>query len=250
MCALRRELALFFDFDNTITHGDLLDSLIEAYSPNDAWREWERAWAQGEIPASECLRLQVENLRVSRETLFEHLSGVRIDPAFAGIVSWARDQGAPLAIVSDSFVPVIGQVLRSNGIEGVPIFANELEFGARGRLVTRFPFCDPAVPRSANAKARHLAPYRGRSTIVFAGDGRSDLDAALCADVVFAKDALARELLAHGTLFQRFDTLAAVRSFLEEYCAVPGTPAAAGRWGEEHGGGRRREKVASGRRRP
>ena len=250
MYAPLRDLALFFDFDNTITFGDLLDSLIEAYSPNDAWRDWERAWVEGEIAASECLRLQVENLRVSREALFAHLSGVRIDPAFAAIVGWAKDKGVPLAIVSDSFVPLIEQVLRSNAIVGVPIFANGLEFAADGRLVTRFPFCDPAVPRSANAKARHLAPYRGRSTIVFAGDGRSDLDAALCADVVFAKDALARELLARGTPFQRFETLAAVRSFLEEYCAVPGTPAAAGSWGGEYSGGRRRERVASGKRRP
>ena len=215
MCAPLREPALFFDFDNTITDGDLLDSLIEAYSPNEAWREWERAWGQGEIPASECLRLQVENLRVSRETLFEHLSGVRIDPAFAGIVAWARDKGAPLGIVSDSFAPLIEQVLRSNGIEDVPIFANELEFGAGGRLTPSFPFCDPAVRRSANAKARHLAPYRGRSTIVFAGDGRSDLDAALCADVVFAKEALAEELGARGMPFQPFATLAPVLSFLE-----------------------------------
>jgi len=215
MCAPPHKPALFFDFDNTITDGDLLDSLIEAYSPNEAWRDWEQAWAEGRIVARECLRLQVENLRVSRETLLEHLSRVRIDPAFAGIVAWARRNDAPLSIVSDSFVPLIEQVLRSNGIEDVPIFANELEFGAGGRLTPRFPFHDPAVPRSANAKARHLAPYRGRRTIVFAGDGHSDLDAALSADVVFAKAALAEDLGARGARFHRFATLTPVLSFLD-----------------------------------
>ncbi len=213
---MRREKpVLFFDFDNTLTEGDVLDALIEAYSPNDAWREWEEAWAQGRIPASECLRLQIENLRVPADALFRHLAGVRVDPAFADIAAWARRHDAPLGIVSDSFHPFIAHVLRCNGIDGVAIFANGLEFGEGGRLIPRFPFHDPAVTRSANAKARHLAPYRGRRPIVFAGDGRSDLDAALAADVVFAKSSLAEDLAARGAPFRPFDTLAPVLAFLE-----------------------------------
>jgi len=42
---------LFFDFDNTLMEGDILDQLIEKYSPNEAWRDWENAWAQGHLPA-------------------------------------------------------------------------------------------------------------------------------------------------------------------------------------------------------
>lgn len=213
---MRRERpVLFFDFDNTLTEGDVLDALIEAYSPNEAWREWEEAWAQGQIPARECLRLQIENLRVSREALFEHLAGVRVDPAFAGIAAWARRHDAPLTIVSDSFQPLIEHVLRCNGIDGIAILANELEFGDGDRLIPRFPFHDPAIARSANAKARHLAPYRGRRPIVFAGDGHSDLDAALAADVVFAKSALAEDLAARGVRFREFGTLEPVLAFLD-----------------------------------
>src|SRR6267378_1672976 len=79
---------LFFDFDNTLMQGDILDEVIEKYSPNEAWRDWEDAWAKGHLPARDCLRLQVENMRVSRERLFEDLTRVRIDPAFAEIVEW------------------------------------------------------------------------------------------------------------------------------------------------------------------
>jgi 2-hydroxy-3-keto-5-methylthiopentenyl-1-phosphate phosphatase len=207
-------LALFFDFDNTLTDGDLLDELIEAYSPNEAWRDWEHAWAAGELPARDCLRLQVENMRVSRETLFAHLACVRIDPAFPELVDWAKRHGVPVNIVSDSFLPLIVQVLRANGIEGIPVFANDLAFAAADRLVPMFPFYDPAFARSANAKARHLERYRGRR-IVFAGDGHSDLDAALAANVVFAKATLARELDALGATFYPFETLGPVLAFLE-----------------------------------
>src|SRR3954451_20118904 len=59
MRKLPHKPALFFDFDNTLTQGDLLDELIERYSPTEEWRDWEHAWAAGALPARECLRLQI-----------------------------------------------------------------------------------------------------------------------------------------------------------------------------------------------
>ncbi len=213
--------ALFFDFDNTLTHGDVLDALIERHSPNEAWRDWENAWEQGRLAARECLRLQVENMRVTPEQLLAEVARVRIDPAFADIVDCARLHGIAVRIVSDSFVPLITCILSANGIEGIPVFANDLAFAPGGRLVPSFPYYDPASSCSANAKARHLAPYRARHRIIFAGDGHSDLDAALAADVVFAKSTLARELDARGVAFYPFETLDNVLAFLETV-SLPG----------------------------
>lgn len=206
--------ALFFDFDNTLTEGDVLDELIEEYSPNEAWRDWEHAWREGRLAAHTCLRLQVENMRVSREQLFERLLQVRIDPAFAEILAWARAHEVAVNIVSDSFRPLILHILDNNGFGGIPVFANELSFAVDGRLTPSFPFYDPACTCSANAKARHLVAHGGGRTI-FTGDGHSDLDAALVADVVFAKSTLARELDARGVAFYSFDTLEPVLAFLE-----------------------------------
>ncbi len=204
---------LFFDFDNTLTAGDVLDELIEKFSPNDRWREWERAWLEQRLSAKDCLQHQVRNMRVSREELYEHLSSVRLDPAFPAILRWARQRDIEVKIVSDSFLPLILHVLRCNSIEGVPVHANGLVFSAN-RLIPYFPEHDPQCTRSAMAKARHLAPYRDH-TIVFAGDGRSDLDAALASDVVFAKSTLARELRERSIHFHPFDTLQTMLAFLQ-----------------------------------
>jgi 2,3-diketo-5-methylthio-1-phosphopentane phosphatase len=206
--------ALFFDFDNTLTQGDVLDQLIERYSPNEYWRDWENAWAKGELPARDCLRLQVENMRVTRARLLEDVAQVRIDPSFAEIVVWARRHEIEVQIVSDSFLPLIRHMLAANGIAGIPVLANGLRFEAPDRLLPSFPYYDPACTRSANAKARHLAPYRDQR-LIFAGDGHSDLDAALAADVVFAKATLANELDARGVAFYPFDSLEPVLAFLE-----------------------------------
>lgn len=205
MPSRHRKPALFFDFDNTLTDGDILDRVIETFSPDQAWLDWEHAWEEGRLSAQDCLRRQIENLRVSRDSLFHYLAQVRVDPAFPAIVDWARSRGVDVNIVSDSFVPLIRSILDNNGICGVPICANELEFSG-DRLLPSFPYADPVCVRSANAKARHVLPYRNY-TIVFAGDGRSDLDAALAADVIFAKSTLARELGALSVPFKPFDTL-------------------------------------------
>ena len=208
-----RKPVLVFDFDNTLTAGDVLDEIVEKFSPNEEWKVWEREWAAGRLPARECLRLQVENLHVTRERLFEHLLSVRLDPAFAEILRWARARQVEVLIVSDSFLPLITHILAHNEITDLPVFANDLEFSGQ-RMHPSFPFHDPAFPRSANAKAKHLAPYAD-NTVIFAGDGRSDLDAALAADIVFAKDALAKELTACGKPFHTFTTLDPLPAFLQ-----------------------------------
>ncbi|HEX7383522.1 MAG TPA: MtnX-like HAD-IB family phosphatase [Burkholderiaceae bacterium] len=198
--------ALFFDFDNTLTSGDVLDRVIETFSPNEEWRDWEEAWEHGRLSARECLRRQVENLRVRREELFDYLLQVRVDPAFAEIVEWARGRRIEVTIVSDSFAPLIDHILGNNGIEGVHVYANDLVFSGN-HLVPAFPYAEPACRRSANAKARHLQPYHRDHCLVFAGDGHSDLDAALAADLIFAKSTLAKELADRRVGFCPFETL-------------------------------------------
>jgi 2-hydroxy-3-keto-5-methylthiopentenyl-1-phosphate phosphatase len=153
-------------------------------------------------------------MRVTRARLLEDVAQVRIDPSFAEIVVWARRHEIEVQIVSDSFLPLIRHMLAANGIAGIPVLANGLRFEAPDRLLPSFPYYDPACTCSANAKARHLAPYRDQR-LIFAGDGHSDLDAALAADVVFAKATLANELDARGVAFYPFDSLEPVLAFLE-----------------------------------
>ena len=195
--------------------------LVEKFSPNEDWKVWEREWAEGRLEARDCLRLQVENLRVSRERLFGYLLAIRIDPAFARILAWARARQVEVIIVSDSFLPLILHILSNNAISGVPVFANGLEFSG-DRLHPVFPFYDPAYPRSANAKANHLASYRDH-TIIYTGDGRSDLDAALVSDILFAKDSLAADLAARSVPFHPFVTLEPALAFLESLGETPNT---------------------------
>ena len=142
-----RKPVLVFDFDNTLTDGDILDLVVERFSPNDDWQAWERDWAEGRLAARDCLRMQVENLSVTREDLLEFLRPVRIDPVFSQILVWARARAVEVLIVSDSFEPFIRHILANNAIPDVPVIANGLEFFG-DHLAPSFPHHDPAFPRS------------------------------------------------------------------------------------------------------
>jgi 2,3-diketo-5-methylthio-1-phosphopentane phosphatase len=204
---------LFFDFDNTVTQGDVLDAVLERYSETDAWREWETDWQEGRISTRECLLRQVGNLRVSSDELLRYVAGVRIDPDFARIVDWAARNAVELTIVSDNFSSLVRKILFYAGLHAVPVYANELTFSG-DRPEAHFPFTDVACPRCAHCKAQHLRP-RGERTRIFVGDGLSDVCPALVADVVFAKDSLAAELARRGLPFRPFRSLADVYQHLQ-----------------------------------
>ena len=205
--------ALFFDFDNTITLGDVLDRVIERHSASGAWREWEAEWQAGRMSTVECLTRQVANLRISREELDRVMRDVKIDPDFPGIVAWAAAHGADLRILSDNFNPLIHAILQHQGLDAVPVFANELVFSG-DRLEARFPWRHPDCARCAHCKAQHLRTAKARPRI-FVGDGLSDVCPSLVAEVVFAKDSLAQDLSRRGVAFRPYRALGDVLGFLE-----------------------------------
>jgi 2-hydroxy-3-keto-5-methylthiopentenyl-1-phosphate phosphatase len=224
--SLTRRPMLFFDFDHTITLCDVLDAVIERFSINEDWREWEQAWQKGEISTPECLRRQIGNLRVSRADLVAFVSGTaQIDPYFGAIVEWSESHRVELSIVSDSFSVLIHEILRQNALFGIPVFANELVFSG-DRLEAAFPYRDPSCPRCAHCKAQHLRGHASRVRI-FVGDGLSDVCPALEADVVFAKGSLAEHLTRRDTPFLGFHSLQPVLRYLEAgHFPHAGTPPA------------------------
>jgi len=203
---------LLVDFDNTITLGDTLDSVIRTFSRSARWEQWQEAWLAGRMSTRECLQRQMGDLRVGRDALFAFLSGVRIDPGFAALQDWARRTGATMLVVSDNFDPIVRAIFAHHGIAPPPVMANELAFDG-DRLVPGFPHADPACPGCAHCKSVHYARYPGLHRI-YVGDGRSDLCAAPRADLVFAKDRLAEGLRERRKPYRPFRDLAEVAQAL------------------------------------
>jgi 2-hydroxy-3-keto-5-methylthiopentenyl-1-phosphate phosphatase len=207
--------ALFVDFDNTITLGDVLDRIIERYSASDAWRTWESEWQAGRMSTEECLRRQVGNLRASPQELRQFVYSTGIDPAFPRIVAWARRENVELCVVSDNFEVLVRAILNRHGLPDIKVRANELEF-RNGLLEARFPFRDARCQRCAHCKAQHLRATKMRPRI-YVGDGQSDICPARIADVVFAKDSLASCLGREGVPFRPYRALNEVLRYMQEH---------------------------------
>jgi 2,3-diketo-5-methylthio-1-phosphopentane phosphatase len=209
---------VFFDFDNTITQGDVLDSIIEHFAIGDRWQELERDWQAGRLSTRECLDGQLRSLRLTWRELRTHLRGVTLDPAFRPILEFLREQQIEHLIVSDNFTIIVAEILAQQGLSGVPLFANDLRL-ADDAAIPSFPHSNPEHPGCAHCKRLQLLARPEKFTI-YVGDGRSDLCPAVVADLVFAKDSLLRDLRKMGHPCTPIDDLSAVLDFLQSNCAA------------------------------
>src|SRR5262249_31013827 len=116
--------------------------------------------------------------------------------------------------LSDNFTPLIDAVFARHALPRPSVLANELTFQT-DRITVGFPHRDPACPRCAHCKGRQIRMAAGR-TRLFVGDGYSDVCAARVADIVFAKDSLARCVKAESRAYRPFESLADVLAYLNE----------------------------------
>ena len=195
-------LEVFVDFDGTITDVDTFDALVRAVAGDAAWDAIDAPLAAGEITLREALSRQAAELRLSRtETLAFMESHARVDPAFGDFVAAVRAHGASIRVVSSGIATIIHDALARAGVV-VDVLANDVDFAPGGWTMQ---FVDPSD--NGHDKAAHVRAARARgSRTAYAGDGVSDFEAALAADVRFAKAgrSLERYLRAQNAPFMSF----------------------------------------------
>jgi len=210
-------MRVFFDFDNTVTFGDVLNEMIERYSVCDDWIVLEKAWQSGEITTKECLAGQMKWIRISKQELNRYLKTVRIDPYFIKLVGLLREREIPSVIVSDNFEPIIQLILEHNGIKDFGVYANHLRF-YKDRVFPSFPYQNPDCTFCAHCKKVHFMndEHSMEDPIIYVGDGRSDICASKEADIVFAKDTLLRYRKKHDLPCIEFHDLSGVYEYLNK----------------------------------
>ena len=208
--------AVFFDFDNTITPFDVFDNIVETFAVDKKWMGYERAWKRGQIGSKDCLSGQLKSVRIDKRNLSKHLAKIKVDPHFKKIIALLKRRGVSPVIVSDSFRFFLEYILKNNGIEGLKIYSNQIRF-SKDRLVPAFPHQHSTCRICGNCKKKHLPDEGGEKTVIYVGDGLSDLCPARHSDIIFAKDSLKRYLTKEGKEFFPFDTLKDVYAHLSTH---------------------------------
>jgi 2,3-diketo-5-methylthio-1-phosphopentane phosphatase len=202
--------AVFLDYDGTISTRDTGVALLERFAP-PLWREIDDQYVRGDIGSRVCLLDEWDLLPRDEEVLRTAAAEVPIDPDVDDLVAVLVDAGAEVTIVSDGFGFYVQDRLAHLG---VPIVTNAVDWST-GAL--EFPNLDRCCACSSCGTCKQApikdAQRRGRTTVMV-GDGASDRKAALLADVLFAKDGLARWCELAGVRSRPFRVLADVRAVL------------------------------------
>src|SRR5690242_14545399 len=204
--------AVFLDFDGTISSADIGVHLLERLGA-EGWRAVDEEFAAGVIGSRVCLLDEWDLLEPDEARMREIAREVPLDPDFAPLVEDLTAAGAEVAIVSDGFGFYVRDACLRAGVD-VRVYTNAVDWET-GRL--GFPHEDRCCPCTSCGVCKQApikdAARRGLTTVLV-GDGTSDRKAALLADVVFAKGALARWCAGAGVPYLAFDSLEQVRTAL------------------------------------
>ena len=182
-----KKFIVFFDFDNTITTIDVIDDMLERFSGDDGWKDLEKRWQREEIGSRECLKGQVEGIRVGKDKLDTYLATIKIDPYFKKLLQLFKTRDIPVLIVSDNFDYMLKDILKRNNIPDMETYCNIVDI-SDDKLKPSFPYSNKECGDCANCKKTHiLSKRRDGMTAVYIGDGKSDVCASRISDIVFAK---------------------------------------------------------------
>ena len=199
-------LQVFCDFDGTITNRDSIVFLTEYFGGGTRYRaDILEAIKEGRLTVTEAIERELATVKVSWEEAKAALkANILVDTTFPNFVDWCHDRGHSLQIVSSGMKPVLDLFI---GELGIPFFAHSVEISSQGWLYRRKPEHDKEVILGAAGDERSL---------VYIGDGTSDVAAIPYADILFAKSYLAGYCGLKGVQFFPYQTFDDVRRKLSE----------------------------------
>jgi 2-hydroxy-3-keto-5-methylthiopentenyl-1-phosphate phosphatase len=212
-----RPLLLACDFDGTITERDTLHVIVERFGTPGAWDRIEPRLRAGELTVEQAMEHQFAAVRARPEEVRELvLRDAPVRAGFHAFVRWADEGGHRLVVMSSGFASVIADVLSHSGLGHLEVHSHEARFsetGCRLEWSDRGPRCE----RCGRRCKRHVISglREPGQPLVYIGDGISDRCASLMADLVFARDGLARWLDEQGAPFELFEDFVEVRRSLD-----------------------------------
>jgi len=205
--------SVLVDFDGTACSLDIFTELCRRFIGDDWEQRFERASWKGTSPLREDVVQLARLLGAPRDEMLAFVvAHYGVDAGFAHFVRWAESKGAEVAIVSDGLGFYIRPMLAAAGISHLAVLTNAPIDTPCGLRLSH-PFGHPECVGCGTCKMLAVLSYRERrGPVAFVGDGYSDRFAALYADLVFAKQDLARICAVDGipfTPWQSFDDVRA-----------------------------------------
>ena len=193
----KKPLLVLTDFDGTLSLTDVGYEVLLQFSGR-GWDEIDRDYCEGRIGSMEAYGRICAILGGTREEMLRFVAAnAVIDPHFAEFYAFCRDRGIDVRVVSDGLDFYIDYILRRHGLSEIPVYSNVMRFRDGKPQSIEFPHAGADCSKCGTCKSNILESCQAAyGTIVYVGDGYSDLCPAARADLVFAKGILWTRLAA------------------------------------------------------
>jgi 2-hydroxy-3-keto-5-methylthiopentenyl-1-phosphate phosphatase len=177
------------DFDGTLTAKDVGYQLFSHFSGGRN-KDVIRQWKERQLSTRDCLRKEASLIRASLSDIWRYLENFQLAAGLPEFYRAARKANLPFFIVSEGIDVYLDYILKKFGLGEIPYFCNHAII-QDNRMTVEFPYDNGSCSRCGcckGARIRDLVKQEGAPvTVIFAGDGLSDVCALPESDIVFAR---------------------------------------------------------------
>jgi len=205
------------DFDDTLVTGNVGHSLLHAFA-SAKWCDIESLYSTGEITVEETNRRQFALLNVTKQTIDEHVfETAKLRPGVPEFIQNCASIGLNFSVVSNGVDLYIEPALRNLTSSRVELHSAHGQITENGISIS---YLDPYGIDCLDAfKLSWLRYFKSQGQeVIYIGDGKSDISAALEADYVIAtsslEDYFRSERLAYFAFNDFYDVRQAIDTIL------------------------------------
>ena len=181
------------DFDDTAAHQNVAELLLNKFG-DPTWTTIRDNFRKGNLTLKDYQEIVFRNITTDIPTMQKHVQeNASLRPHFGELAEYCCVNDYPMAIVSQGLDFYIQALLDCEGYGSIPVFA--VNTSINGDAISyQYDYVRPDKESLGNSKGLIVNEYQKKGHIVYyIGDGRSDFEAAVEADIVFAHSVLAEE---------------------------------------------------------
>ncbi len=202
------------DFDETIATSNVSHLLLQAFA-GEGWQCAQALYDANRISVEESNRRQFALLSADGAAIEDFvLANVEVRPGFSQFVRYCFDSGIHFTVVSNGIDLYVLPVMRSLGLSDIEVRCARSQI-TPGGVVLSYP--DPSGSDCVQGfKISWLRWHKSqRRSVVYIGDGKSDIPAASEADYVIARSTLYSHFQSSGLACFEFEDFRDVRNAVE-----------------------------------
>lgn len=202
---------VFCDFDGTITTEDTFVSVLEKYAPEVSSRLLPIIFDR-KMTLKEGIKQTIGSIdSIYYPEITEYIARRPIHPGLTEFADFLNDLDIPLVVISGGLIDIVKAVLEEQKLINKVTAIHAAEVDTTGKFLRVHSEFEGDTELVAKVKA--MAQYPTEEKIAI-GDSVTDINMALAADVVFARDRLLRYLDAENKPYIQWQDFFEIRDCL------------------------------------